>query len=96
MLTILFRTRLLGTSGQNIDDIFKYMEEGYDSRLTMATQTLQWAHIAPTAPDTLWCFPFTDRDPFLISDRPDVYFVGNQPNFGTTTYTREWTRTNLC
>ncbi|KDN45749.1 hypothetical protein K437DRAFT_246969 [Tilletiaria anomala UBC 951] len=78
--------KLLGTSGQNIDDIFKYMEEGQDSRLRMAFQTLRWGHVAPTAPDTLWCIPFTDRDPFLLLERPDIYFIGNQPRFATGLY----------
>ncbi|GAA6014788.1 hypothetical protein JCM8202_004765 [Rhodotorula sphaerocarpa] len=70
-----------GTSGQTIDDIFKYLES--DDRLGVAAQTLEWSHIAPTCPDTLWCFPFTDRDPFILNQSPHVYFVGNQPRFET-------------
>ncbi|KAE8212038.1 hypothetical protein CF319_g9293 [Tilletia indica] len=38
------------------------------------------------APDTLWCYPFNTDDPFLIREAPDIYFVGNQPSFATTTY----------
>lgn len=30
------------------------------------------------------CFPFADKDPFIIEKRPHVYFVGNQPEFKTT------------
>lgn len=41
----------LGTSGQNLDDIFKYLES--DDRISMACSTLEWSHMAPTAPDTL-------------------------------------------
>ena len=41
----------LGTSGQTIDDIYKYLEE--DNRLDMLSSTLDWSHMAPTAPDTL-------------------------------------------
>ncbi|KAK0528350.1 DNA polymerase delta small subunit Cdc1 [Tilletia horrida] len=78
--------RILGTSGQNVDDIFKYAEEGDDARVQMAARTLDWGHVAPTAPDTLWCYPFNTDDPFLIRDAPDVYFVGNQPTFGTMLY----------
>ncbi|KAG0661844.1 hypothetical protein C6P46_003735 [Rhodotorula mucilaginosa] len=70
-----------GTSGQTVDDIFKYLEG--DDRLGVAMQTLEWSHIAPTCPDTLWCFPFTDRDPFILHQTPHVYFVGNQPRFET-------------
>lgn len=44
-------SRFLGTSGQNLDDIYKYLES--DDRLEMAMSMLRWSHIAPTAPDTL-------------------------------------------
>ncbi|TNY19564.1 DNA polymerase alpha/epsilon subunit B-domain-containing protein [Rhodotorula diobovata] len=71
----------LGTSGQTVDDIFKYLDS--EDRLGVAEQTLEWSHIAPTCPDTLWCYPFTDRDPFILHQAPHVYFVGNQPAFGT-------------
>ncbi|GLT65829.1 hypothetical protein SLA2020_382350 [Shorea laevis] len=73
--------RFLGTSGQNIDDLAKY-SEGKDS-LDFMERTLRWAHIAPTAPNTLGCYPFTDRDPFVIESCPHVYFVGNQEKYET-------------
>lgn len=41
----------MGTSGQTLDDIYQYLEE--DDRLGMARHTLEWNHLAPTAPDTL-------------------------------------------
>ncbi|KAL7422155.1 DNA polymerase delta small subunit Cdc1 [Cryptotrichosporon argae] len=69
------------SGGQTIDDIFKYLPS--TSRLAMARRTLEWQHIAPTAPDTLWIYPFSDADPFVIRHRPDVYVVGNQPEFET-------------
>ncbi|EJU04668.1 hypothetical protein DACRYDRAFT_93140 [Dacryopinax primogenitus] len=72
---------MLGVGGQTIDDIFKYVDSS--DRLEMARSTLLWRHIAPTAPDTLWCHPFADKDPFIIPRTPDVYFVGNQPAFET-------------
>ncbi|EPQ26179.1 uncharacterized protein PFL1_06386 [Pseudozyma flocculosa PF-1] len=78
--------RILGTSGQNVDDIFKYVEEGDDGRVEMACRVLEWGHLAPTAPDTLWCYPFKATDPFLIRQRPDVMFLGNQPAYGTALY----------
>ncbi|XP_076904612.1 DNA polymerase delta small subunit-like [Bidens hawaiensis] len=73
--------RFLGTSGQNIDDLNKY-SEAKDS-LEFMERTLRWRHLAPTAPNTLGCYPFTDRDPFFIESCPHVYFVGNQDKFGT-------------
>ena len=40
--------------------------------------TMRWSHLAPTCPDTLGCFPYTDSDPFIAKSRPHVNFVGNQ------------------
>ncbi|WVR04983.1 hypothetical protein IAU60_001995 [Kwoniella sp. DSM 27419] len=71
----------LGTGGQTLDDIFKYLPSS--SRLAMAERTLEWRHIAPTAPDTLWIYPFPDADPFILKNRPDIYVIGNQPEFET-------------
>ncbi|KIS67108.1 DNA-directed DNA polymerase delta subunit POL31 [Mycosarcoma maydis] len=77
---------LLGTSGQNIDDIFKYVDESDDARIEMALRTLEWGHLAPTAPDTLWCYPFKSTDPFVLKNRPDVLIVGNQPAYASAVY----------
>jgi DNA polymerase delta subunit 2 len=71
----------LCAGGQNIDDVFKYFPS--KSRLAMAHRTLEWRHLAPTAPDTLWIYPFPDTDPFIVAHRPHVYVVGNQPEFAT-------------
>ncbi|KAK6334060.1 hypothetical protein TWF696_002562 [Orbilia brochopaga] len=73
--------RFLGTGGQTIDDIFKYVDG--DDRLDMMEKTLRWRHVAPTAPDTLWCYPFQEVDQFIVDTCPHIYFVGNQPEFGT-------------
>lgn len=73
------RVRILGTSGQNIDDIYKYSRS--HDRLQMLEQTLTWRHLAPTAPDTLATYPFSQDDPFILTEAPHVYFVGNQPEF---------------
>ncbi|KAJ0475667.1 putative DNA-directed DNA polymerase [Helianthus annuus] len=73
--------RFLGTSGQNIDDLNKYSEA--KDTLEFMERTLRWRHLAPTAPNTLGCYPFTDRDPFFIESCPHVYFVGNQDKYAT-------------
>ena len=39
--------------------------------------------MAPTAPDTLWCYPYLGEDPFIMNGLPDMYVVGNQPEFAT-------------
>ncbi|XP_057547394.1 DNA polymerase delta small subunit isoform X2 [Amaranthus tricolor] len=73
------RIRFLGTSGQNIDDLEKYSEA--KDKLEFMERTLRWRHLAPTTPNTLGCYPFTDRDPFVIESSPHVYFVGNQDKY---------------
>lgn len=75
--------RFLGTSGQNIDDLYKYSDA--DDQVEFMERTLKWRHIAPTAPDTLGCYPYTDKDPFIINACPHIYFCGNQKNFMTRT-----------
>ena len=32
--------------------------------------SLRWRHMAPTAPDTLACYPFYIEDPFILSETP--------------------------
>lgn len=43
--------RILGTSGQPVDDVRRYSD--IDDPLEILEKTLEWGHIAPTAPDTL-------------------------------------------
>lgn len=71
--------RLLCCGGQNLDDVFKYVEG--EERLEIMEAMCRWRLVAPTAPDTLWCYPFQDKDRFVMEDCPHVYIVGNQPHF---------------
>lgn len=43
--------KVLGTGGQNVDDVFKYVES--EDRLGMMEAMCRWRCCAPTAPDTL-------------------------------------------
>lgn len=43
--------RMLGTGGQNVDDLFKYIDS--DNRIGMMEVMCRWRCSAPTAPDTL-------------------------------------------
>jgi DNA polymerase delta subunit 2 len=51
--------RIVGTSGQSVDDILKYIDAGgpngtdADRRLEVMESMLRWRCVAPTAPDTL-------------------------------------------
>ncbi|KAI0818851.1 DNA polymerase alpha/epsilon subunit B-domain-containing protein [Irpex lacteus] len=51
--------------------------------LAIAEATLKWRHLAPTAPDTLWCHPFLHQEPFVLKETPDLYVVGNMDRFAT-------------
>lgn len=71
--------KFLGTSGQNVDDIYKYSSQ--EDRAGILEAILEWGHLVPTAPDTLSSYPFALDDPFLLEDAPHVLFAGNQPEF---------------
>ncbi|KMQ42872.1 DNA polymerase delta subunit [Trichophyton violaceum] len=87
--------RFWGTSGQNVDDVLRYvnLEELEDdevediengARLKLMEHLLKWRCGVPTAPDTIWCYPYQDKDPFVIQSCPHVFFTGNQPRFQST------------
>jgi DNA polymerase delta subunit 2 len=71
--------RFLGTSGQTVNDIYQFSD--IEDRMDILEHTLVCSHLAPTAPDTLGCFPYFQNDPFVITECPHVYFAGNQPCF---------------
>ncbi|KAH0515868.1 DNA polymerase delta subunit 2 [Microtus ochrogaster] len=73
--------RFLGTSGQNVSDIFRY--SSMEDHLEILEWTLRVRHLSPTAPDTLGCYPFYKSDPFIFPECPHVYFCGNTPSFGS-------------
>jgi len=71
----------IGTSGQNVDDLWQYTKNDDVQRIDLLENTLKWRHIAPTTPETLACFPYKNEDPFILEETPHVYFAGNQPEF---------------
>ena len=73
----------LGSSGQPIDDIIRSSDM---EPLEALEQTLTWGHVAPTAPDTLGCYPFAENDPFIMQHCPHVYFTANQDKFSSKIY----------
>jgi DNA polymerase delta subunit 2 len=76
------RTFLIN-SGQPLNDMCKYLPSSRNTKLSMLEATLRWRHMAPTAPDTLWCHPYFAADPFLIHETPHFYIVGGQKRFAT-------------
>ncbi|CAH1163301.1 unnamed protein product [Phaedon cochleariae] len=73
--------KILGTSGQPVRDIMRYSE--ITESIDAMESCFKWSHLAPTAPDTLGCFPCYDKDPFIIEECPHVFFSGNQKEFST-------------
>ena len=51
-------------------------------------------HMFPTCPDTLRSYPFVHEDPFVISELPNIYFAGNQPNYETMF--KKMSSTSVC
>ncbi|CAN3358124.1 DNA polymerase delta small subunit [Diutina catenulata] len=79
--------RVLLSSGQNVADIQRYARPS-PSPLAVMERQITWQNIAPTAPDTLYCYPYTEFDPFIFTKPehvPHVYVVGNQSEYAATT-----------
>ncbi|CDF32451.1 unnamed protein product [Chondrus crispus] len=90
---------ILGTSGQPVTDFALYedqssvMKDGKEAGklrpsgekvLDILTLMLQNRHLAPTCPDTLASFPFSDgSDPFVLESTPHVFFAGNQREYAS-------------
>ncbi|KAH8428653.1 DNA-directed DNA polymerase delta subunit POL31 [Aspergillus melleus] len=86
--------RVWGSSGQNVDDVLRYLdfadEDGNidtngdgEARVRIMEAMLRWRCGVPTAPDTIWSYPFQTHDPFVMESCPHIFFTGNQPGFKT-------------
>ncbi|RAL08937.1 DNA-directed DNA polymerase delta subunit POL31 [Aspergillus homomorphus CBS 101889] len=87
--------RLWGSSGQNVDDVLRYLnfsdpesnpastDGDVEARIRIMEAMLRWRCGVPTAPDTIWSYPFQTHDPFVIETCPHIFFAGNQPRFKT-------------
>ncbi|KAJ5403856.1 DNA polymerase delta subunit 2 [Penicillium cosmopolitanum] len=85
--------RLWGCSGQNVDDVLRYLDfagddenetDSAEARMRVMEAMLRWRCGVPTAPDTLWSYPFQEVDPFVLEACPHIFFAGSQPSFKTT------------
>lgn len=65
----------LATSGQNIQDMMSYTNDR--NSLDQMEACLEMAHMAPTCPDTLRCYSFTEKDPFILDQAPHIFIAGN-------------------
>lgn len=73
--------RILGNSGQPVRDVLRFCD--LENPIDALESCLRWGHMAPTAPDTMGCFPFYEQDPFVMEECPHVMFAGNQDQFET-------------
>ncbi|KAL7428013.1 hypothetical protein ACHAXM_001092 [Skeletonema potamos] len=89
--------KVLGSDGLNVADLRRFLpkkcdgdevnDEGAEVNISPSSsidalhQTLKFSHIAPTGPDSLPTFPSSETDPFVMTSRPSVYFVGNCNEF---------------
>ena len=67
------------TSGQAVADILRNSE--LPGPLEALEKCLIWGHLAPTTPDTLGLFPYSDKDPHVLTSLPDIIIAGNQEQF---------------
>lgn len=75
--------KFLGSSGQNIDDISRFIDMKDKTQIDIMNLTLEMRHLAPTWPDTLRSFPFEESDPLILENSPNVYFSCNSKGFET-------------
>lgn len=75
---------ILGTAGQNVSNIQKY--SNIEDPIEVLKSIVKWSILAPTAPDTLPCYPYINDDPFIIKRCPHILFAGNSSEYGTNLY----------
>ena len=75
------------TSGQNINDVAR--ESRFPSRLDTMSLVIESGCACPTAPNTLFSYPFCNYDPFLFQQTPHCLVACDQPRFETRFSTLE-------
>ncbi|KPA79612.1 putative DNA polymerase delta subunit 2 [Leptomonas pyrrhocoris] len=75
------------TSGQNINDVAR--ESRFPTRLDTMSLVIESGCACPTAPNTLFSYPFCKRDPFLFERTPHCMVACDQPRFETRFATLE-------
>lgn len=69
------------TSGQNVTDVA--LETRFPTRAAAMGMILASGCACPTAPNTLFSYPFRDDDPFLFSRTPHCFVACDQPVYET-------------
>lgn len=68
---------------------------GQDRSTGIMALLVRWQHVMPTAPDTLYCYPFRERDPFVMEETPHVMVAGNQGQYAAGRYEADGVRVRL-
>ncbi|CAD2217316.1 DNA polymerase delta subunit 2 [Angomonas deanei] len=84
--------RFFVSAGQNINDVAG--ETKYEKRVDVFELVLQSGCMCPTAPNTLFSYPFKDKDPFLFNSAPHCFIACDQPQFETRYSTLNELRVN--
>ena len=71
-----------GIEWQSDSERFREMTT-IDEAVDILDETMKWRHMIPTSPDTVFSYPFLDDDPFVLEEKPHIYFAGNQKTFNT-------------
>lgn len=69
------------SSGSNLNCVNR--ETRFDSRLDAMSLILQSGCACPTAPNTVFSYPFTDTDPFVFPKAPHCFVCCDQPEWET-------------
>ena len=73
--------RIFVSAGQNLEDFVR--QSRYRSRVEASAAIVNSGVAAPTAPNTLVCYPFVDVDPFVMEIAPHAFVSCNAPLFET-------------
>uniref|UniRef100_A0A7S2XMV4 DNA polymerase alpha/delta/epsilon subunit B domain-containing protein n=1 Tax=Attheya septentrionalis TaxID=420275 RepID=A0A7S2XMV4_9STRA len=87
---------MVGNDGAALQDVRQVLggKQNEDEIMVPATElealkaTFSFSHTCPTSPDSLGAMPLVDgTDPYVLTERPHLYFAGNCTQFDTCTVT---------
>ncbi|KAG8339471.1 putative DNA polymerase delta subunit 2 [Trypanosoma vivax] len=74
-------TTFFVSSGSALNSLCR--ETSFSSRLDAMSMILRSGCACPTAPNTLFCYPFVDSDPFVFQRAPHCFVCCDQPRWET-------------
>lgn len=67
------------SAGQNVRDVLR--QSSFHKGTEAMRQMLASGCASPTAPNTLWSYPFSEGDPFIFTHPPHCFVACEQPKF---------------